>query len=130
MYTVHKEFLKQVPGNISPAGEYPAEEFIMKSPVFQRLPVVHVRVGNDKVENFSPVVDDGMQPETEKPSRRTFSFGSYHFEGLMAVFTFDVTDAKRSGVNEKYAGTFARAAQLQEKRHFHDRFCCSSTKRL
>jgi hypothetical protein len=85
MYTVYKQFLKQVPGNISPAGKYPAEEFILKSPVFQRFPVIRVRLGNDKVEYFPPVVDDGMQPETEKPSRRTFSPVGYPFECLMAV---------------------------------------------
>jgi hypothetical protein len=73
MYAVHKQFFEQILGNISPAGEYFAEEFIMKSPAFQRLPIVRVRPGNDKVKNFSPVVDDDMQLEVKKTIPSYFS---------------------------------------------------------
>jgi hypothetical protein len=63
-----------------------------------------------------------MQPETEKTSHCTFPLGSYPFECLMVVFTFDMADAKRRRIDERYAGTFTRAAQLQEKCHFYDCF--------
>jgi hypothetical protein len=38
------------------------------------------------------------------------------------VFAFDVTHAKRDGINKGDAGAFTQTAQLLEKRHFHNCF--------
>jgi hypothetical protein len=94
----------------------------VKSFVFQRFTVVRVRPGNHKVKDFSPIIDEDMQLEAEKPSRRTFTFGYQPFECPVAVFALDVTYPKRGGISERDAGTFTRTAQLQEKRHIHDCF--------
>jgi excinuclease UvrABC nuclease subunit len=40
----------------------------------------------------------------------------------VGVFAFDVTHAKRGGINERDAGAFTQTARLQEKRHFYNCF--------
>jgi hypothetical protein len=52
MYAIYEELLEQVLGNISPVGEYFAEQFIVKSFVFQWVTVVCVRLGNDKDRDY------------------------------------------------------------------------------
>ena len=67
-----------------------------------------------KVEEFSFLITNQMQLETEEPTHRAFSSLGYAFENLVNMYSLVFTDTQWCAVNEAYTRAFAQQDLLDK----------------
>lgn len=94
----------------------------MKVHALERFPVIHVAGSKDKVQDFSPVVDDQVELESIEPADGTLPFLGDIFECLMLFLPLYMAATKRGGVDKGDSGTSAHAHHLDKDRQRYANF--------
>lgn len=88
---------------------------------FERFPVVHIAGSKNKVQNFSPIVDDQVEFGSIEPAGGALSFPDDTFECFILLLPLYVATSKWGGVDKGDSGT-AHAHHLDVNRQRHTNF--------
>lgn len=119
VYIADKEDLGKLFGDVALVGEELAEYRFEEAFVFQWLPIVHVCLGNRKIQYLAPVVYDDVQLEAVEPAHRRLAHLGNTLEHFVPLDTLVVTDPDRGGIHKGNTRTLPQTAGLQKYRHRH-----------
>jgi len=99
MYPVDEQLLKQALADVPFVTEQLPEDFVVKGFLFQGHPVVHVALGEHKLEDLPTVVDDQVQFEPVKPAHGAVPLSGNSLEPPVDALSADMAYPNGCGVN-------------------------------
>ncbi len=114
LYPVHEQSLKKMPTDVFlVCDEFPVYEFY-KGFVFQWLAVINITGSYHKIQQFTLLVADKVQLESEEPSHGTLAPLCNTLESLLNVNPLIPAYSQRSAVHETYACAFSKQHLLDK----------------
>lgn len=120
MYIADKQYLGKFFGDVAFVGEELAEYRFEEVFVLQWPPIVHVCLGDRKIQYLAPVVYDDVQLKAVEPAHRRLAHLGNALEYLVPLDTFVVADPDGGGIHKGNTRALPQTAGLEEYRHRHE----------
>ena len=115
---VDKQFFEKALRDVSLVSHEFPEDFLRKLLVFQRSTIICIGLRQLPLDDFSAVVDNDVQFETEEPSHRPFAACGKSPKGLVPSRSLVVTHPNGGGVNDRDAGAIAQTTVVEKQMKF------------
>ena len=115
---VDKQFFEKALRDISLVGHEFSEDFLRKLLVFQWSTIICVGFRQLPLDDFSAVVDNNVQFETEEPSHCPFAACGKSPKGFVSSRSLVVTHPNGGGVNDRDAGAIALTTVVEKQIKF------------
>lgn len=80
VYSINKKLFKQSFTDIPFVSEVFPKNLVMKRFSFQRLAVIHIALGEQKIKCFTAFIDNQVKFKAKEPANRTLPFGGHSLE--------------------------------------------------
>ena len=115
---VDKQFFKKALRDVSLVGHEFSEDFLRKLLVFQRGTIICIGWCQLPLDDFSAVVDNDVQFETEEPPHSPFATCGKSPKGFVPSRSLVVTHPNGGGVNDRDAGAIAQTTVVEKQIKF------------
>ena len=115
---VDKQFFEKALRDVSLVGHEFSENFLRKLLVFQWGTIICIGLRQLPLDDFSAVVDNDVQFETEEPSHSPFATCGKSPKGFVSSRSLVVTHPNGGGVNDRDAGAIAQTTVVEKQIKF------------
>ena len=115
---VDKQFFKKALRDVSLVGHEFSEDFLRKLLVFQWGTIICIGWCQLPLNDFSAVVDNDVQFETEEPPHSPFATCGKSPKGFVSSRSLVVTHPNGGGVNDRDAGAIAQTTVVEKQIKF------------
>lgn len=118
MNVVDKQFFEKALRDVSLVGHEFSEDFLRKLLVFQWGTIICIGWCQLPLDDFSAVVDNDVQFETEEPPHSPFATCGKSPKGFVPSRSLVVTHPNGGGVNDRDAGAIAQTIVVEKQIKF------------
>ena len=115
---VDKQFFEKALRDVSLVGHEFSEDLLRKLLVFQRSTIICVGLRQLPLDDFSAVVDNDVQFETEEPTHSPFATCGKSPKGFVSSRSLVVTHPNGGGINDRDAGAIAQTTVVEKQIKF------------
>ena len=115
---VDKQFFEKALRDVSLVGHEFSEDFLRKLLVFQWGTIICIGWCQLPLDDFSSIVDNDVQFETEEPPHCPFAACGKSPKGFVSSRSLVVTHPNGGGVNDRDAGTIAQTTVVEKQIKF------------
>ena len=115
---VDKQFFKKALRDVSLVRHEFSEDLFRKLPVFQWGTIICIGWCQLPLDDFSAVVDNDVQFETEEPPHSPFASCGKSPKGFVSSRSLVVTHPNRGGINDRDAGAIAQTTVVEKQIKF------------
>ena len=115
---VDKQFFEKTPGDVSLVRHEFSEDLLCKLLVFQWGAIIRIGWCQLPLDDFSAVVDNDVQFETEEPPHSPFATCGKSPKGFVPSRSLVVTHPNEGGVNDRDAGAIAQTTVVEKEIKF------------
>ena len=115
---VDKQFFEKALRDVSLVGHEFSEDFLRKPIVFQWGTIICIGWCQLPLDDFSAVVDNDVQFETEEPPHSPFATCGKSPKGFVPSRSLVVTHPNGGGVNDRDAGAIAQTTVVEKQTKF------------
>ena len=118
MNVVDKQFFEKALGDVSLVRHEFSEDFLRKLLVFQWGTIICIGWCQLPLDDFSAVVDNDVQFETEEPPHCPFATCGKSTEGFVSSRALVVTHPNGGGINDRDTGAIAQTTVVEKQIKF------------
>ena len=115
---VDKQFFEKAPGDVSLVRHEFSEDLFRKLLVLQRGTIIRVGLRQLPLDDFSVVVDNDVQFETEEPPHSPFATCGKSPKGFVSSRSLVVTHPNGGGINDRDARAIAQTTVVEKQIKF------------
>ena len=115
---IDKQFFEKALRDVSLVDHEFSEDFLRKLLVFQRGTIICIGWCQLPLDDFSAVVDNDVQFETEEPTHSPFATCGKSPKGFVSSRALVVTNPNGGGINDRDAGAIAQTTVIEKQIEF------------